>query len=116
MTTVTRYIEFFTQMTREIYLPRGIAPAMPTTRLTIWIFTTPEQGEVVYTISAAKDIYVSDYLFAVPGGTFTVRVTDGNGNLVCTAQASIAGTTHWAVGFWNDYHRGQNGDHLSFCV
>lgn len=53
-------------------------------------FYNREPGEPVYTVSAAKDTYVSDYMFVVPGGEFTSQTTDVNGNLVCVAEVNIS--------------------------
>lgn len=53
-------------------------------------FYHKESGETVYTLSAMKEAYVSDYLFVVPNGTFISQTTDKQGNLVCVAQADIS--------------------------
>ncbi|QOX62999.1 hypothetical protein FRZ06_06410 [Anoxybacterium hadale] len=49
-----------------------------------------EKGKSTFTVSARKDLYVSDYLFMVKGSEFTSQTTDTNGNLVCETQADIS--------------------------
>ncbi len=49
-----------------------------------------ENGKSKYTVSALKDLYVSDYLFMVAGSEFTSQTTDVSGNLVCETQADIS--------------------------
>lgn len=49
-----------------------------------------EKGESSYHLTVIKDAYVSNYMFVVPGGTFTSQTTDISGNLVCEAEADIS--------------------------
>jgi hypothetical protein len=49
-----------------------------------------EKGESSYLLTVTKDAYVSNYMFVVPGGTFTSQTTDVSGNLVCEAEADIS--------------------------
>lgn len=49
-----------------------------------------EKGESSYLLTVTKDSYVSNYMFVVPGGTFTSQTTDVSGNLVCEAEADIS--------------------------
>ena len=49
-----------------------------------------EKGESSYLLIVTKDAYVSNYMFVVPGGTFTSQTTDVSGNLVCEAEADIS--------------------------
>lgn len=49
-----------------------------------------EKGKTTYSLSATKNLNVSNYLLMVPGGKFTSQTTDESGNLVCEAEADIS--------------------------
>lgn len=49
-----------------------------------------EKGASSYHLTVTKNPYVSDYMFVVPGGTFTSQTIDVSGNLVCEAEAGIS--------------------------
>jgi hypothetical protein len=49
-----------------------------------------KKGVSSFHLLATKDPYISNYMFVVPGGTFTTQTTNTSGNLVCEAEADIS--------------------------